>query len=284
MITIDLDPNLHLGPLTLAWHGIFTAVGIFFGVWLSVKLVMQRVSEADANAVAFWGVVGGILGARVFHVFDCWTGCTGIPGGYSANPLLIPQIWTGGIAIWGAFIGGVLGGLIVALRRGTVPIGFGADAAAPGIALGFAIGRIGDIINGEHHATVCDAPFGICVQFTNPATLGQSPIFPTGDFRNSAGPVHLVVAYDLVWNALAVGWALWLRDRGLPDGLIFWLFALWYAIGRFALGYLRIGDPNYAFALREDQVTALFVAAAAIPMIVRLAGVMRRTRAVEQAA
>ena len=63
MITIDLDPNIHLGPLSLAWHGIFTAVGIFFGVWLSVKLVTQRVSEADANAVATWGVVGGILGA-----------------------------------------------------------------------------------------------------------------------------------------------------------------------------------------------------------------------------
>src|SRR5256886_14213069 len=74
----------------LAWHGIFTAVGIFFGVWLSVKLVTQRVSEADANAVATWGVVGGILGARLFHVVDCWTGCTGIPGGNPAHPAPIP--------------------------------------------------------------------------------------------------------------------------------------------------------------------------------------------------
>jgi prolipoprotein diacylglyceryltransferase len=233
---------------------------------------MERVSEADATAVATWGVVGGIIGARLVHVFDCWSGCTGIPGGYSENPWLIPQIWTGGIAIWGAFAGGVLGGLIVALRRGTVPIGFTADGAAPGIALGFAIGRIGDIINGEHHSIACQAPLGICVEFTNPATLGQSPLFPPDDpiGRYAPGPVHLVVAYDMAWNVAAIVGALVLRGRGLPDGLIFWLYAAWYAIGRFLLGYLRVGDPAYAFALREDQVIGVIVFAAAIPMIIRL--------------
>ncbi len=268
MILIDLDPNLHLGPLTLAWHGIFTAVGIAFGVWLATKLVMPRVSEADATAIATWGVVGGIIGARLVHVFDCWSDCTGIPGGYSANLLLIPQIWTGGIAVWGAFVGGALAGLIVAMRRG-VPIGFTADGAAPAIALGFAIGRIGDIINGEHHSIACQPPLGLCVEFTNRATLGQGPTFDDVG-RYSAGPVHLVVAYDMAWNIVGVIAGLALRGRRLPDGLIFWLYALWYAVGRFLLGYLRVGDPKYAFHLREDQVLALLVLAAAIPMIVRL--------------
>jgi len=271
VIPIDLDPNLHFGPLSLAWHGIFTAVGIFFGVWLSTKLVRELgVDEADAASVATWGVVGGIIGARLFHVFDCWTGCAGIVGGYSAHPELIPQIWTGGIAVWGAAIGGVLGGLIVALRRGTIPIGAAADRAAPGISLGFALGRIGEIINGEHHAVSCQAPLGMCVEFTNPNTLGQSPQFPIGEPRYAPDPVHLVVAYDLAWNAIAVIWSLALIRRGLPAGLVFWLWMAWYAIGRFFLGYLRVGDPNYAFALREDQVIGFFVLAAAIPMIVRL--------------
>ncbi len=258
MIVLDLDPNIHLGPITLAWHGIFTAVGIFFGVWLSTKLVRMRVSEADATAIATWGVVGGIIGARVFHVADCWSDCTGIPGGYAAHPELIPQIWSGGIAVWGGGIGGVLGGLAVALRRGTVPIGFTADAAAPGIAIGFAIGRIGDIINGEHHAIDCQSPLGLCVGYVNPATLGQ------------AGPVHLAVGYDLIWNALAVGWLLLLRGRGLPEGLMFWLWMASYAVGRFALGFLRVGEPNYAYGLREDQAIGVLVLAAAIPMLVRL--------------
>lgn len=261
-IEIPFDPEIHIGPLALAWHGIFTAVGIFFGVWLAVRLLRGLVSEEDANAVAFWGVVAGIIGARVVHVFDCWTGCAGIEGGYLAHPELIPQIWTGGIAVWGAAIFGVLGGLVVALRR-RLPIGAGADAAAAGIALGFAIGRIGDIINGEHHAIACRAPWGLCVGFTDPATLGQP------------GPVHLVVAYDMALSLAAVAAALWLRRFRLAPGTIFWLWMAWYGIQRWLLGYLRVGDPEYAFALREDQVIGILVLAAAIPMLWRL---LRRPR------
>jgi phosphatidylglycerol:prolipoprotein diacylglycerol transferase len=252
VIDINLDPNVHLGPLTIAWHGIFTAVGIFFGVALPLRVVRSRVSEEAAWAVATWGVIGGILGARIVHVIDQ------LPY-YVQHPEQVVFIWTGGIAIWGAAIGGVLGGFLAAVRRG-VPIGFGADAAAPGLALGFAIGRIGDIINGEHHATPCAAPAGFCVNYTHPDTLGQ------------LGPVHLVVAYDLVWNLLGVALTLWLRRfiGRWPDGLIFWIWAVQYAIGRFFLGFLRIDDPKYAFGLRQDQVIGLLVLAAAVPMIVRL--------------
>jgi phosphatidylglycerol:prolipoprotein diacylglycerol transferase len=252
VIDIPFDPSVHIGPLAIAWHGIFTAVGILFGVWLPLRLIRPRISEEDATAVATWGVVSGIIGARLVHVIDQWQY-------YLANPLQIFLIWTGGIAIWGAAIFGVLGGLVVAIRR-RLPIGYGADAAAPGIALGFAIGRIGDIINGEHHAVPCEAPYGVCVGYTydGSGNLGQP------------GPVHLVVGYDLVWNLISVAFTLALRGRGLPDGLIFWLAAAWYAIGRLLLGFLRVADPTYAFGLREDQVIAIFVLAAAIPMIVRL--------------
>jgi phosphatidylglycerol:prolipoprotein diacylglycerol transferase len=250
VITIPFDPNIHIGPFAIAWHGVFTAVGILFGVWLPLRLIRPRISEDDATAVATWGVIGGIVGARLVHVIDQWQY-------YLANPLQIFLIWTGGIAIWGGAIGGVLAGLFVGIRR-KLPIGFGADAAAPGIALGMAIGRIGDIINGEHHAVPCDESQGLCVGYTHPDTLGQP------------GPVHLVVGYDLLWNLVSVLGALALRRRGLPDGLIFWLAAAWYAVGRLVLGFLRIADPTYALGLREDQVIAIVVLAVAIPMILRL--------------
>jgi phosphatidylglycerol:prolipoprotein diacylglycerol transferase len=259
MIQSPFDPNVHIGPIAIAWHGIFTAVGILFGVWLPLRLVRPRISDDDATAVATWGVIGGIVGARLVAVIDRWQY-------YFADPLQIVLIWNGGIAIWGAAIGGVLAGLVVAIRR-RLPIGFGADAAAPGIALGFAIGRIGDIINGEHHAVPCEAPQGLCVGYAHPDTLGQ------------AGPVHLAVAYDLVWNLASVAATLALRGRGLPEGLIFWLAAAWYAVGRLLLGFMRIGDPTYALGLREDQVIAIVVLLVAIPMILRLTLSGRATEA-----
>lgn len=247
MIQLPFDPNIHLGPLAISWHGIFTAVGIFFGVALPVRLLRGRVSEDDAYAIATWGVVGGIIGARLLHVADTWEQ-------YASDPIRILFIWSGGIAVWGAIIGGALAGYLVALRR-RVPIGNTADAAVSGLGLGLAIGRIGDIINGEHWTVDCVS--GLCVGYTHPETLGQP------------GPVHLAVAYEMVYVLLAVGLALWLYTRrersplgsalrrAFPPGVIFWAWALLYGLGRFLISFLRISDPYSILGLRQDQLVGL---------------------------
>ncbi|HEX4744047.1 MAG TPA: prolipoprotein diacylglyceryl transferase [Candidatus Limnocylindria bacterium] len=257
MIEIPFDPNLHLGPLAISWHGIFTAVGIFFGVALPVRLLRGRVSEDDAYAIATWGVVGGIIGARLLHVFDRLDF-------YLREPLQIFAIWTGGIAVWGAVIGGALSGYYIALRR-KIAIGNTADAAVSGVGLGLAIGRIGDIINGEHHATDCVT--GICVGYTHPDTLGQP------------GPVHLAIGYEMIYVLATVALALWLylrRDaspegsgtrRALPPGSIFWLWALLYGLGRFVISFLRIADPTSILGLRQDQLVGLATMLVAIVLL-----------------
>lgn len=262
MIELPFDPNLRLGPLAVSWHGLFTAVGIFFGVALPVRIVRGRVTEEDAYAIATWGVVGGILGARVLHVLDRLEY-------YLREPLQIFAIWTGGIAVWGAVIGGALAGYLVALRR-RVPIGWTADAAAAGLGLGLAIGRIGDIINGEHHATACTPPAGICVGYPHPETLGQP------------GPVHLAVGYEMVYVLLAVGLALWLFRRresapagspirsALPHGAIFWGWTFLYGLGRLLISSLRIADPTSFLGLRQDQLVGLAAMLVAVAMLIYL--------------
>ncbi len=279
-IEIPFDPEIHFGPLALAWHGIFTAVGIFFGVWLSVRLLRGRVSEEAAYSIATWGVVGGIVGARLLHVIDCWLPSATCGAGYAADPVRILMIWTGGIAVWGAAIGGVLGGFIAAVRRGDVAIGATADAAAAGIGLGFGIGRVGDIINGEHHSIPCGDGPGVCVTFTNPNTLGQGPSFPEADPRHADGPVHLVVLYDMIWNFIGVALVLllrrWLAGK-VPEGRIFWLWIVWYGIGRLLLGFLRVADPHPVSILRQDQLVSVIAIVVAIPVLALVqAGVLPR--------
>src|SRR4030088_918016 len=103
MMTIDIgfDPiAAQLGPFQLGWHGIFTALAVIVGVWLAGRLAQRRGISTDLVAnVATWAVVGGIVGARLFHVLDHLSF-------YLENPLLIPAKWEGGIAVYGAFIGG----------------------------------------------------------------------------------------------------------------------------------------------------------------------------------
>ncbi|MBI3522454.1 MAG: prolipoprotein diacylglyceryl transferase [Chloroflexi bacterium] len=263
VITIGLDPNIHLGPLTLAWHGIFTAVGIFFGVWLPVRLLHDRVPEDRIYHVATWGVVAGIIGARLFHVIDRWDF-------YATHPELIPAIWTGGIAVWGSVFGGLLGGFIAARRVG-FPIGGGADAAAPGIALGFAIGRIGDIINGEHHSIACSGlPW--CVGYSFPAEDGG---------LGQIGPVHPAVAYELIYDAALVGLSLLLRRffaGRVPEGRIFWIWTILYGFGRFLISFLRIDDPAPLLNLRQDQIIGLIAMIAGVVMLAYISSRSRATR------
>ncbi len=82
----------------------------------------------------------------------------------------------------------------------------------------------------------------------------------------------------MAWDLSAVALTLWLRrfNGRWPDGVIFWIWALHYAVGRFLLGFLRIGDPTYAFGLRQDQTIAVLVLAAAVTMLFRL---LTRSRA-----
>src|SRR5207245_9264812 len=114
-------------------------------------------------------------GARDAHVIDNWVV-------YAARPQDIVAFWNGGIGTMGAPIGSTIAG-VVAARWLRLPLGFMFDISVIGIALGEAVGRIGDVINGEHHAVACTG-LAWCVRYTNPATLGQT------DY------VHPIAAYD----------------------------------------------------------------------------------------
>ena len=145
MITIDIgfDPVLaQIGPFQLGWHGIFTALAVAGGVWLALRLGARRgISPELVSTVATWAVVGGIIGARLFHVLDH------LPQ-YAQDPLSALAVWQGGIAVYGAFIGGVVAGGFAAWRAKADPWPL-LDIAAPAMLVGQAIGRLGCLSNGD---------------------------------------------------------------------------------------------------------------------------------------
>jgi phosphatidylglycerol:prolipoprotein diacylglycerol transferase len=235
-IEINIDPNLAvLGPFTLSWHGLFSAIGVIVGVSLGVRIAAEAGADEDAAYnLALWSVGGGIIGARLFHVVDNWAY-------YSQHLDQIILINEGGIAIYGAVIGGIVTGVLYA-RLKRIPVAAVSDGGAAGLIIGQAIGRIGDVINGEHHGLPLDAPWAVV--YTHPNTLGELGL-----------PVHLAVGYELIWDLLVFALLLAMR-RTAGQGKMFWTYVLLYSLGRFWISFYRY-DAIQAFGLRQAQLIAV---------------------------
>lgn len=260
-IPIFIDPNIAtIGPFTLSWHGLFSAIGVIVGVSLGVRLAAEAgVDEDHAYNLALWSVGGGILGARLFHVADNWSY-------YSQNLVQIVMINEGGIAIYGAVVGGIVTGTIYA-RMTQINWAAVADGGGVGLIIGQAIGRIGDVINGEHHGLPLDAPWAVA--YTHPDTLGQLGV-----------PVHLAVGYELIWDLLIFGLLLSMR-RTVGQGKMFWTYVFLYALGRFWISFYRI-DAIQGFGLRQAQLIALAMLLPSALMLVKLFLIDRRSAAADQ--
>ena len=221
-IAIPFSPNISLGPFTLAWHAIFAALGILAGYWITRRYAPYAgVTPENVDTIAVWSILAGLIGARLIFVIDNWEQFADRPG-------RIVQVWSGGMAIWGGIIGGVIGGVIAAFfARLSIPRL--ADAGGLGLIFGQGIGRIGDLINGEHHALATDLPWA--VRYTNPNTLGNTI------------PEHPVSTYELLFDFAILGILIvFIRWWG-GTGRVFWVYMLLYSIGRFLVSFLR-ADPS----------------------------------------
>jgi phosphatidylglycerol:prolipoprotein diacylglycerol transferase len=134
-------------------------------------------------------------------------------------------------------------------------VGVLADIAAPAVLISMAIGRIGDIINGEHFADATTLPWGVV--YTNPNSPG---------FGRPAA--HPAVAYELLFDLVLVA-AIWpFRHRLRPHGMFFMLYGGLYSMGRFFLSFLRDETNVYFDVLNQAQILALLVILVAIPLVV----------------
>jgi phosphatidylglycerol---prolipoprotein diacylglyceryl transferase len=137
--------RIQLGLLALSRHGIMAAFGIVGGAARRSSAPREReIDEATIGALVMRAVVGGIVGARFFYVLNH-------PSEF-ASPLEWLRVWEGGLTLLGGIAGAVLAGLPLIRRRG-LRLFQVLDAAVPGLALGIAIGRLGDLAIADHLGT-----------------------------------------------------------------------------------------------------------------------------------
>lgn len=261
MIHIGIDPAIfHLGSFQLTWHGLFTFLGVATAVVLVARWARREGMNPDiVYNTAIWAIIAGIIGARLVHVVDNW-------GYYGANPVQIFVITAGGVGLWGGLLGGFLGGLIAARVMG-YPIRTLMDLTAPALLVAQAVGRVGDIINGEHCSRFTTMPWGTV--YTHPESPAFAcPSVPSGAAETPA--FHPAVGYELIFDLVVFGF-LWyvVRGRLRPDGMLFALYLALYATGRMVIQTLfRVEfNPSFLFGLEEAQVIAILVLIVTVPLL-----------------
>lgn len=249
MITIGIDPVIFsVGHFMVRWYGLIVMAAIVAGVWLTAREAERKgFKKDDIYDTALWVVLGGLLGARLFHVLDHW------PHEYAADPVRALYIWEGGLAIWGGVAGGVVALAILAWRRGwRLPRLL--DAVAPGLVLAQAIGRVACIITGDAMGKPTTGPFGFA--YTSPnAMVPQLGVYYT--------PMPV---YEIIVN-LGIFVLLWqLRKRNWPDGLLFLVYLALYSVERFLLAFTS-SYQIIAFGLTQSQIVAVAALVAALSLI-----------------
>ena len=236
-ITIGIDPFIKLGPLTLTWHGLTIAVGILVGALLAARVAEQfGMPSEPMTTVALIAGAAGLIGGRVLYLVE-------------HDQLLKPGEWLGTNGF--SFNGGLAlaaVAVVIYVRRTGLPLGY-LDAIAVGLPLGVAIGRIGDVINGEHYGPPSES--FLAVRNTHPDASVPSP-----DVAYHSGGL-----YDLLIGAaiLAVVWPL--RHRLRRPTQIMWLVIALIGAGRFVEFFARSDSDTVALGLTSAQWTSLAILA-----------------------
>ncbi|WP_104164630.1 prolipoprotein diacylglyceryl transferase [Arthrobacter sp. SX1312] len=254
--------SFSLGPVTLHAYALCILAGILLALLLTQKRFVSFGGHADAVwDIAIWAIPFGIVGGRLYHVFSSPDAYFG-PDGDLAR---IPQIWQGGLGIWGAIALGAVGAWIGARRAGVKLSAF-ADAAAPGVLLAQAVGRLGNWFNQELFGAPTTLPWGLEIDADNAN-------FPPGAAPGTL--FHPTFLYELLWNLAGVALLLLLsRKITLRGGRMFWLYAAYYTLGRVWIEALRIDDAEmitfFGVTQRLNVWTSIAVLLVSVAVLVYL--------------
>jgi phosphatidylglycerol:prolipoprotein diacylglycerol transferase len=253
------------GPITIYSYGVLLASAYLIGLWMAVR----RANAAGINGnsimdMLIWVIIAALVGAKALlfivdfrHFTSSW------------------QDFTTLLRSGGVFYGGLIAAIVVCiwqLRKHRLPLWPCADLFAPGIALGYMVGRLGCLMAGCCYGKPTDVAWA--VTFTDPAanfnvgTPLNIPLHPTQLYESAAGLVIFLLLLILE------------KRQGHFAGRTFWSFAFLYAVLRFIIEFYRGDDRGMVLSyLSTSQFISVVLAPISLFMLWYLS---RPSRPVEQ--
>jgi phosphatidylglycerol:prolipoprotein diacylglycerol transferase len=245
---------LQLGPLQLTGYGLMMMVAFLMAGWaIQLDLRQRGLDEDYAADIVIAGVIGGLIGAKLWYVF-----LTG------KSEALLQR---GGFVWYGGFLGATLGILLNGWRR-RVPARFTAEICAAPLALGYALGRVGCFLVNDDYGIPSSVPWAMKFPAGLPPTTVSNLQEMGVHFPPNADPMQVVAVhptqiYETVIMLLVFWWLWRRRDHGHAIG---WLFAWYLVLGGAERFFVEI------FRAKDDRLLGSFTLAQATSILLMLVG------------
>jgi prolipoprotein diacylglyceryl transferase len=244
---------VHIGPIQLHAYGLMLAIGVLVAAKIGDVRWQRTGNDPKVIAeIAVPVVIGGVVGARVYHLF---TGYKWSEGGITGAF----EIWKGGLSIWGAVAGGLIVAVFLARRKHVDTLTL-LDAIAPGVVVAQAIGRFGNYFNQELFGRPSKLPWALEID------LAHRPVHY--EHFATFQPTFL---YESIWCLLIFGTIVWLeKHRGLRKGQAFALYIAMYCFGRCFFEWLRVDPASRIFGIRFNLLLSAVLCVVGTVWFVRL--------------
>jgi len=225
--------------LTLRWYGVLVMLGALVGTWFAEKEVSRRGEKGENIWDAMvWTLPAGIIGARLWYVFNATLGGSRY---YLDNPLRIINIPEGGLHFFGGLLFGAIA-LLIFLNRKKMDAWLFLDAIAPAALVGQAVARPANFINQELYGQPTQLLWGIPIEAAHRLPqYSDLNLFPVETTR-----FHPTFAYEMIWNLLAAFFLLWYARRypqRMKPGAVFAGWLVLAGVGRFIIEFFRPDQP-----------------------------------------
>jgi prolipoprotein diacylglyceryl transferase len=246
--------TIDLGPLPIHAYGLLLALGVLVAAKIAqTRWVNRGYNRTDFDDLVIWVVIGGVVGARVYHLF---TGYDWDAGGLTGTV----KIWEGGLSIWGVLGGGAIAVLLVSWRKHLDTLVL-FDCIVPGLLAAQAIGRWGNWFNQELFGRPTGLPWGLEIDPVNrPAEYITEPTF------------HPTFLYESIYCLLLIGVLLWAERRfRFRKGQALALYLAMYTFGRFFFENLRVDPSEKVLGLRFNAWVSALICVGSTAWLIWLA-------------